>query len=73
MTFEKIAKILAEYTDKDISEIKIDSTFNDLELDSLDTVEIMIMLEDEFSIEIDVAEGIRTVGDLVALVDKAQA
>lgn len=73
MTFEKIAKILAEYTERDISEIKAESTLNDLELDSLDTVEIMIMLEDEFSVDIDVSEGIRTVADLVLLVDRAQA
>lgn len=73
MTFEKIAKMLAEYTDRNISEIKAESTLSDLELDSLDTVEIMIMLEDEFSVDIEISEGLRTVEDLVALVDKAKA
>jgi acyl carrier protein len=73
MTFEKIAKMIAEYKDTDISEIKVESTFDDLELDSLDKVEIVIMLEDEFQINLDISEEIRTVGDLIAFVEKAKA
>ena len=69
MTFEKTAKILAEYKDIDVSEISPDSTFEDLGLDSLDTVEIVMSLEDEFGISIELDSSLKTVRDLVDLID----
>ena len=71
MTFEKTAKILAEYKDIDVSEISLDSTFEDLGLDSLDTVEIVMSLEDEFGIEVpdEDAEKFQTVSDIVSYVE----
>ncbi len=69
MTFEKTAKILAEYKDIDVSEITMDSTFEDLGLDSLDTVEIVMSLEDEFGISIELDSGLKTVRELVELID----
>ena len=69
MTFDKVAKILAAHLDKDVSEIKADSTFESLGLDSLDTVEIVMELEDEFGISIEVNEGISSVDKLVAVID----
>ena len=72
MTFEKVAKILADYKDMDVSEITMDSSFTDLKLDSLDTVEIIINLEDEFGVSIEMSEDFKTVGDIVALLDEAK-
>ena len=69
MTFEKTAKILAEYKDIDVSEIPLDSTFEDLGLDSLDTVEIVMSLEDEFGISIELDSSLKTVRELVELID----
>ncbi len=69
MTFEKTAKILAEYKDIDVSEISPDSTFEDLGLDSLDTVEIVMSLEDEFGISIELDSSLKTVRELVELID----
>lgn len=69
MTFEKTAKILAEYKDIDVSEITMDSTFEDLGLDSLDTVEIVMSLEDEFGISIEMDSSLKTVRELVELID----
>ncbi|MBS7315836.1 MAG: acyl carrier protein [Clostridiaceae bacterium] len=69
MTFEKTAKILAEYKDIDVSEISLDSTFEDLGLDSLDTVEIVMSLEDEFGISIELDSSLKTVRELVELID----
>jgi acyl carrier protein len=68
MTFNRIAKILADYKDIDISEVKADSTFMDLGLDSLDTVEIVMALEDEFGVTIEMNENLKTVQDLVQLI-----
>lgn len=71
MTFEKIAKILADYKDVDVSEITIDATFETLGLDSLDTVEIIMNLEDEFAVAIELDNAIKSVRDLVELIDRS--
>ena len=69
MVFERVAKILASYKDLDSSTIDIDASFGDLGLDSLDTVEIVMSLEDEFGIEIEMNESLKTVRDLVNLIE----
>lgn len=72
MTFEKVAKILAEYKGCDESDIKMETTFAELELDSLDTVELIMTFEDEFKITIEMSEEIKTVGDIVSIIEKSQ-
>ena len=72
MTFEKVAKILADYKDTDISAITMDSSFEELGLDSLDTVEIIMSIEDEFGISIEVNESMKTVRDLINLISGAK-
>ncbi|MDY6905514.1 MAG: acyl carrier protein [Thermodesulfobacteriota bacterium] len=65
---DKVKRILAERLDMDASEIQPDAEFiNDLGADSLDIVELLMSLEDEFDLEIsdDEAETIRTVEDAV--------
>lgn len=72
-TFELVRKIIAEQLDRDESEITLDSSFiNDLEADSLNMVELMMSLEEEFDIEIsdEEAEKISTVGDAVNYIDE---
>ncbi|MBD2414246.1 MAG: acyl carrier protein [Desmonostoc geniculatum HA4340-LM1] len=67
--FDKVKKIVAEQLSVDEkTEIKPESTFmEDLGADSLDTVELVMALEEEFDIEIpdEAAEGILTVQDAV--------
>ena len=72
MTFEKIAAIIADYKDIDVSAITPESTFADLGVDSLDTVELIMSFEDEFGISIEMNEALKTVADVVRLVE-AQA
>lgn len=69
MTFEKVAKVLAAYKDVDVSTITMDASFTELGLDSLDTVEIVMSLEDEFGISIELNEALKTVRDLVEMID----
>ena len=69
MTFEKVKALLADHLDMDESEITMDTTFEDLGVDSLDTVEIMMEMEDEFGIEIKPAEAGKSVKELVAYID----
>lgn len=73
MTFEKVKELLAEHLDMDASEITEATTFEELGIDSLDTVEIMMEMEDEFDIEIKPAEVGKSVKELVAYIDSKLA
>ena len=73
MTFEKVQELLAEHLEMDASEITEATTFEDLGIDSLDTVEIMMEMEDEFGIEIKPAEAGKSVKELVAYIESKQA
>jgi acyl carrier protein len=65
MTFEKVALVLADYKGIDVATIKPESTFAELEFDSLDVAEIAMKLEDEFSMTIELDASDKTVQDLV--------
>lgn len=75
--FEKVKKIVAEQLGVDEAEVKPEASFaNDLGADSLDTVELVMALEEEFDIEIpdEAAEGIGTVQAAVDFIkDKSAA
>jgi acyl carrier protein len=74
--FEKVRSIVAEQLSVDPGEVKSESNFqNDLGADSLDTVELVMALEEAFDIEIpdEAAEGITTVGDAVNFIQDKQA
>ena len=72
----KVIKIISEQLGKEEAEIKLESNFiDDLEADSLDTVELVMALEEEFEIDIpdDSAEQIATVQFAVDYIREAQA
>ena len=65
---QRVKKIVAEQLGVAEADIKIESSFvDDLGADSLDTVELVMELEEEFEINIpdEAAEKIQTVGDAV--------
>jgi acyl carrier protein len=65
---ERVIDIVSDQLGVDKDKIKMESNFvNDLGADSLDTVELVMELEEEFDIAIpeDVAEKIQTVGEAV--------
>ena len=64
MYFESIAKIVAERTGCEVSAVKPESKFSELGIDSLDTVELLMSLEDEIGIEIELDQKVETVVDL---------
>lgn len=70
MVLEKIAAIIADHVGCDTETITADSTLESLGIDSLDTVEMVMELEDEFDIELEVDTKLNTVGDMVALIEK---
>lgn len=69
-TFERIVQLLREKCELDESvNITMNTTFQDIDLDSLSVVEMALECEDEFGIQIDVEEPPKTMGEFVALVD----
>ena len=69
MVFEAVAELLAERLECEVSEIKMESTFHDLGIDSLDTVDLLMELEDKLNISIELTEKVETVGDLVTFIE----
>lgn len=69
MTIEKVKELLAEHLEIDVSEISEETTFESLGVDSLDTVEILMEMEDEFGIEIKPNEVGKSVKELVEYID----
>ncbi|MCL2400870.1 MAG: phosphopantetheine-binding protein [Defluviitaleaceae bacterium] len=70
---EKITKILQEYKNDNALQIKNSSTFEELALDSLDLVQLIIDVEEEFDIIIETNKRITTVAQLMDLIKKAKA
>lgn len=73
--FEKVKEITVEQLGAEEDAVTMDASFvNDLEADSLDIVELMMALEEEFDIEIpdEDAEKISTVGDAVEYINERQ-
>lgn len=73
MIFEKVAAILAEQLDAEEDAITLDTSLvEDLGADSLDVVDLVMTLEDEFDMEIpdeDITD-VRTVGDIVKYLEE---
>ena len=72
MIFEKVKNIVAEQLGADVEKITLEtSMMKDLEADSLDAVEIMMSLEDEFEVTIpdEDAEGFKNIGDIVTYIE----
>lgn len=68
--FEKVQEIIVEELGKDAEEVKVETTFDELDADSLDVFQVISEIEDEFDIQIETEEGLNTVGDLVAYVEE---
>lgn len=72
--FEKIKGIVAEQLGVEEDEIKEETSFDELNADSLDIVELIMALEEEFDLEIpdEDAEKLTTVGTAVEYVKSKQ-
>ena len=69
---DKVTEILRDYKDNADLVVTEASTFEELELDSLDTVDLIMNMEDAFGVTIKLDEAIKTVGDLIKLIQQAQ-
>lgn len=72
MSFDKVKKLLAEQLNIKPDAITLKSrVIEDLGADSLDVVEMLMVLEDEFNVTVSDEESLnlKTVGDIVNLID----
>ncbi len=73
MTLDRVKKVLAEHLEIDENEISESTTLEDMGVDSLDAVEIIMELEDEFGIEIQAEDAGKSVKEFVDYIDSKLA
>lgn len=72
MVFDKVKEIIVEQLGVDAEDVTMETQLmKDLEADSLDAVEIIMAIEDEFGLEVpdEMAEAFQNVGDIVKYVE----
>lgn len=75
MVFEKVVQILAEQLSVDPDKITMESMLEEhLDADSLDAIDIVMSIEDEFEIEVpdEVIANMKSVGDIVNFIENNQ-
>ena len=73
MVFERIREIICDQLDLEEDKVNMDSDImEDFEADSLDVVDLVMSIEDEFGLEVpdDQIENFRTVGDVVRYIEE---
>jgi acyl carrier protein len=70
---EQITQILKDYKSDDSLVVAEDTTFESLELDSLDLTQLVMDIEDAFGVTIEMDSPITTVAELMEIIKKAQA
>ncbi len=73
MVFEKVAAIIADSKGVDKATITAETALADLGFDSLDAVQLVMDLEEEFGITIGTDKMAKTVGEAVAIVEEKMA
>ena len=70
-TFEKCQRIIAESTENSLDAISPETTLDELCLDSIDLVDLVMEIEQAFSVSVpdEEFENIKTVGDIVGLIE----
>lgn len=73
MTFETVQKVIAEKMEVDPGVITLEASLQDLEIDSLDMMDIIMGIEEELDISLDDLADAKTVQDVVAFIETKQA
>jgi len=68
-TLVKVQEILRNYKGKPDLKVSMDSKFAEFDLDSLDTVDLVMEIEDQLGVKIEMSKEIETVGHLVKIID----
>lgn len=74
-TLQAVAEIVHEVTGADVDQVRPGATLDDVAMDSLSTVEVVIGIEQRLGVRVPDAQvsALRTVGDLVAAVERVSA
>ncbi len=72
--FDKIAEVAADVLDVDVADISDETTFDDLDADSLERLQLVTAIEDEFDLEIDdeTLLSLNSVADAVDAIENAK-
>ena len=71
-TLAKLKEILSEYKGEEL-DVNMDTTFDELDFDSLDKVDIVMQIEEAYDISLGDNMALSTVGELVKKIDEAVA
>ena len=69
---EQLTKVLKNYKSDDNLQVEISTTFEELGLDSLDTVQLVMEIEDEFGVTIEMDKSMQDVGALIEVIRAAK-
>ena len=72
--FDKIAEVAADVLSVDVADISDETTFDDLDADSLERLQLVTAIEDEFDLEIDdeTLLSLNSVADAVDAIENAK-
>ena len=70
MILEKLKEIMEENLSVEKDDITLESTFESLVIDSLDTFQLVIEIEEEFGIEVESPENMKTIKDVVTYIEE---
>lgn len=68
-TLKKLEVIIGDYKPVEPGSLKPETSFEELQLDSLDLVDMAMACEDAFGVVVEVGENLKTVGDLIAIIE----
>lgn len=69
MILNKVKEIMVDNLSLDADDITLESTFESLEIDSLDTFQLVIEIEEQFGITIESPENMKSVKDVVDYIE----
>ena len=69
MVFDRIKKVVCEQLGVSEEDVKLETTFEELGADSLDLFQVVIELEEEFDIQLEDAENMKSIQDAVTYVE----
>jgi|GEM_PF-1109542 len=72
-TISQVEKILQGYKAQPNLKVTAATKFEELELDSLDTVDLVMEIEDKMGVTIEMSKEIQTIGNIVDIIDKQKA
>lgn len=73
MVFDRIKKVVCEQLGVSEEDVKLETTFEELGADSLDLFQVVIELEEEFDIQLEDAENMKSIQDAVTYVNSKKA